>query len=467
MEREFDVPVRFAVVLALTAVVLLLPTPPGLPLSGKRALAALVFAGSIFAMQTVSLPFASLMVSVIMVVLGVADSTQTFEVLSRPIIILILGSLFVAEALRKHGLTRRLALFSVVSSGGNVGKILLGLMAIAALLSMWMENTATAAVLIPVALTIANQIPDREKAKEVTVLLVLGIAYSASLGGMVTITGSASNAVASSFLSEIQPWSFLDWIKYGLPPFVLIFPLTWWTLRRIVPVSIQRIDISLARAELDNLGPARSTEWEVIVVLNVTALLWAAGSYVEPYLLLPPTALSPAIVAMMAVSYLSLRGIIVWDDVKGVSWGMLFIIGAGLALGDSLKRTGATAWLTDLVSPVITGMPLIVTLTFLVFVSALLTNVINNSTMAAIFVPILISLARSGSSFTVVQLVLPLTLATTFGYALPSASGRMALISETGIVERGDMVKYGLILTMLSSVVLVLVFYVLIMLGLI
>lgn len=467
MEREFDVPVRFAVVLALTAVVLLLPTPPGLPLSGKRALAALVFAGSIFAMQPVSLPFASLMVSVIMVVLGVADSTQTFEVLSRPIIILILGSLFVAEALRKHGLTRRLALFSVVSSGGNVGKILLGLMAIAALLSMWMENTATAAVLIPVALTIANQIPDREKAKEVTVLLVLGIAYSASLGGMVTITGSASNAVASSFLSEIQPWSFLDWIKYGLPPFVLIFPLTWWTLRRIVPVSIQRIDISLARAELDNLGPARSTEWEVIVVLNVTALLWAAGSYVEPYLLLPPTALSPAIVAMMAVSYLSLRGIIVWDDVKGVSWGMLFIVGAGLALGDSLKRTGATAWLTDLVSPVITGMPLIVTLTFLVFVSALLTNVINNSTMAAIFVPILISLARSGSSFTVVQLVLPLTLATTFGYALPSASGRMALISETGIVERGDMVKYGLILTMLSSVVLVLVFYVLIMLGLI
>ncbi len=467
MEREFDVPVRFAVVLALTAVVLLLPTPPGLPLSGKRALAALVFAGSIFAMQPVSLPFASLMVSVIMVVLGVADSTQTFEVLSRPIIILILGSLFVAEALRKHGLTRRLALFSVVSSGGNVGKILLGLMAIAALLSMWMENTATAAVLIPVALTIANQIPDRGKAKEVTVMLVLGIAYSASLGGMVTITGSASNAVASSFLSEIQPWSFLDWIKYGLPPFVLIFPLTWWTLRRIVPVSIQRIDISLARAELDNLGPARSTEWEVIVVLNVTALLWAAGSYVEPYLLLPPTALSPAIVAMMAVSYLSLRGIIVWDDVKGVSWGMLFIIGAGLALGDSLKRTGATAWLTDLVSPVITGMPLIVTLTFLVFVSALLTNVINNSTMAAIFVPILISLARSGSSFTVVQLVLPLTLATTFGYALPSASGRMALISETGIVERGDMVKYGLILTMLSSVVLVLVFYVLIMLGLI
>lgn len=145
---------------------------------------------------------------------------------------------------------------------------------------------------------------------------------------------------------------------------------------------------------------------------------------------------------------------------------MFFIIGAGLALGDALKRTGATAWLTDLVSPFITGVPLIVTLTFLVFMSALLTNVMNNSTMAAVFVPIMINLAQVESSFTVVQLVLPLTLATTFGYALPSASGRMALISETGIVERGDMMKYGLIMTVLSSVVLVLVFYVLTVLGL-
>lgn len=146
---------------------------------------------------------------------------------------------------------------------------------------------------------------------------------------------------------------------------------------------------------------------------------------------------------------------------------MFFIIGAGLALGDALKRTGATAWLTDLVSPVITGMPLLAMLTFLVFMSAMLTNVINNSTMAAVFVPILISIARAESSFTVVQLVLPLTLATTFGYALPSASGRMALISETGIVERGDMVRYGLIMTVISSVVLVLVFYVLTVWGLI
>ena len=132
-----------------------------------------------------------------------------------------------------------------------------------------------------------------------------------------------------------------------------------------------------------------------------------------------------------------------------------------------MRSTGATAWLTDIVSPFIMDVSFFVSLVFLVFMSALLTNVINNTTVAAVFVPILISLTHVESTFTAVQLVLPMTLATTFGYMLPSASGRMALISETGIVERGDMMKYGAILTVLSSWALVVVFYVLSVMGMI
>lgn len=456
---------RFAIVVTMTLVVLLLPLPPGLTDPGKRALAAFVFTGSIFALQPVSLPFASLMVSVTLVFLGVADSSQAFVVLSRPIIMLILGSLFLAESLRKHGITRRMALASIVASGGEVDRLLLGMMAIAALLSMWMENTATTAVLIPVALTISNQITDKEKAREVTVLLVLGIAYAASLGGMVTVTGSSSNAVASGFLAEILPWTFLDWVRYGLPAFVFVFPLTWYLLMRLVPVDLRRMDIGLARDELANLGPLKAVEWEIVAVLNVTVLLWIVGSYVEPALGLPSTAISPAVVSMIAVAYMALREIIVWEDVKGVSWGMFFMIGSGLALGEALTRTGATSWLSQIVAPVITGSVLPVSLLFLVFVSALLTNVVNNTTVAAVFVPILIDLARQDPDLNAIQLVLPLTLATTFGYALPSASGRMALISSTGIVGRSEMIRIGMVVTAACSVVLALLFYVLIIVG--
>ncbi|HUS77608.1 MAG TPA: DASS family sodium-coupled anion symporter [Patescibacteria group bacterium] len=458
---------RFIAVLLITGAVLLLPTPQGLTPEGKRAMAAFVFTGAVFALQPVSLPFASLMVSVALVSLGVADVTQAFETFSRPIITLILGSLFLAEALRKQGVTRRYALRSIVASGGSVNRILLGMMGIAALLSMWMENTATAAVLIPVALTIANQVKDRESAQEITVLLVLGIAYAASLGGMVTVTGSASNAVAAGFLTEIKVWTFLDWVRYGLPAFLVVFPITWWLLLRLVKVRQRFIDISLAEKELEDLGGLRFVEWEVLLTLGVTAVVWILGASIEPVLSLPPTVLSPAVVSMAAVAFLSLRGVIAWEDVKGVSWGMVFIIGAGLSLGETLTRTGATAWLSEMINPMISGSPFIVSLLVLVFASALLTNVINNTTMAAIFVPILINLARQDPSLNAVQLVLPMTLATTFGYSLPSASGRMALISATGIVKRSNMMRYGLIMTVASAAALVALFYTLTLLRLI
>ncbi len=452
---------RFIAVVALTLLVLLLPTPAGLTVEGKRALAAFVFTGTIFALQPIPLPFAGLIVPVMLVALGLADSAQAFETLSRPIIILILGSLFLAEALRKHGITRRLALLSIVTSGGSVDRLLFSLMALAALLSMWMENTATAAVLIPVALTISSQVKDQEQSRELLVLLVLGIAYAASVGGMATVTGSASNAVASEFLAEIRVWRFIDWMKYGLLALVFVFPVTWWTLLKAMNVSLKELDIEATRGELENLGGMRGVEREVLMVLGFTILMWMGGSFMEDAVGLPSTFLAPSIVGMIAVSYMALRGIIQWEDVKGVSWGMFFAISAGLALGEALKRSGATAWLTGISSSLLSGTPFIFALVVVVFASALLTNVVNNATVAAVFVPIMIDLAAADPAFNSVRLVLPLTMATTFGYALPSASGRMALISATGIIESRDMLRYGMIMTVVSSVILIALFYLL------
>jgi sodium-dependent dicarboxylate transporter 2/3/5 len=405
------------------------------------------------------------MVFVSMIVLGVADASQAFQALSRPIVILILGSLFIAETLRKHGLTRRLAFISVVASRGDIRRLLLGFMGMAALLSMWMENTATAAVLIPVVLTIANQIEDKNQAKEVTLLLVLGIAYSASLGGMVTITGSASNAVAFGFLARTMKWTFIDWMKYGFPAFIVVFPVTWWVLERLIKVSLRRMDITLAKNELSSLGPLRPVEREIIFIITITVALWITGSYIETILVLPDTVLSPSVVSMVVVAYLAIRRIIVWEDVQDVGWGMIFIIGAGLALGETMARTGATDWLTIPITPLLTGVPFLISLLFLVFSGALLTNVINNATVVAVFTPILISIAERHPSINVLQLVIPLTLATTFGYSLPSASGRMALISATGIVERQDMIRYGIVITLVSSFILTALFYIFTLLG--
>jgi sodium-dependent dicarboxylate transporter 2/3/5 len=181
---------RFGIVLALTIGVLLLPTPEGLSGEGHRALAAFVFTASILALEPVSLPIAALMVPVALVALGIAKSTQAFQTFSRPVVFLILASLFMAEALRKLGLTRRLAMRTIVFSGGATGALLFGLMGISALFSMWVGNTATAAMLIPVALTIAKQVPDQNNAK--SLLALLDELASISEVPMIQIARSAS-----------------------------------------------------------------------------------------------------------------------------------------------------------------------------------------------------------------------------------------------------------------------------------
>jgi sodium-dependent dicarboxylate transporter 2/3/5 len=458
---------RFSLVLFLTISVLLLPRPDGLTEAGQRALAAFVFTGSILALQPVSLPIAALMVPLALVALGIADTTLAFEPFSHPVVFLILASLFIAEGLRKHGLTRRLALQTLVAAGGKVSLILLGIMLIAGLFSMWVENTATAAVLIPVALTVASQVPDPKKAKGFLMLLVIGIAYSASLGGMATVMGAGSNAVAVSFLAEIQPFSFVQWMVYGLPAFVLIFPITWILILRLIKVEVEHIDVEIVRQQLEEMGPLSQAERELSIVMLVTIILWVGGSFLEPALGLPSTLLAPAMVAIIAVSYIAIRGIINWEDVQGVSWGIFFMIGAGLALGAALIRTGATDWIAQLISPLVSGPPLIISLLLLIFLSALLTNVMNNTTIAAVFVPILISLALTDPTLNPVLMVLAVTLATTFGYSLPSASGRMALVGASGIIEPRDMMRYGLITTLISALILGLFFYVITVLNLI
>jgi sodium-dependent dicarboxylate transporter 2/3/5 len=181
--------------------------------------------------------------------------------------------------------------------------------------------------------------------------------------------------------------------------------------------------------------------------------------------MLPSTLFSPAVIAVVTVAYLSMRGVINWEDVKGISWGFLFIIGAGLSLGEALSRTGATDWFANLIGPIIIQPPVLVSLLFLVLLSALLTNVINNATVAVVFVPMLINIAQSSSAFTPLQLVLPVAFATTFGYSLPSASGRMALISTLGIIDRKEMIRCGLVLTVISSIILAVFFYSLLILN--
>jgi sodium-dependent dicarboxylate transporter 2/3/5 len=443
MRKVFDLR-RFLIVIGLTVGVLLIPAPPGLTPDAQRAIALFVFTGSILALEPAPLPIAALMVPICQIALGIDVASGAFGPFGSPVLFLILGSLFLAEALRKHGLTRRMALYIIVASRGNMSRLLFGLMFVTGLLSMWVLNTATAAVLIPVAITIAQRVQPQEKAQRALQLLVLGIAFSASIGGMGTIMGSGENAIAGGLLGQAGDFGFLSWMVFGVPTVVMLIPVSWFMLSRALPIGTVVIDTEPVAQELERLGGLKGPEREIILVLGMSVALWLTGSALETTLNLPTTLLSSAVVAIGAVALLSIEEIVDWNDLRGVNWGVFFVIGAGLTLGDALAKTGASEWFAAQLAPTLGGLPFPVIMAILMLIGFSLTQVMNNVTIGAIMAPVLITLAQA-TGMPPESLVIPTIMAVALAFMLPSASARMTMVSVTGAVDQGTMMKAGLI----------------------
>jgi sodium-dependent dicarboxylate transporter 2/3/5 len=465
VQKVFDLR-SFLIVLSLTAAVLLLPTPPGLSPQGKAALALFVFTGSSLALEPAPLPIAALLVPIAQIALGIDTAAGAFAPFGQPVLFLILGGLFLAEALNKHGLIRRMALYTIILSGGKLHRLSLGLILVSGLLSMWVLNTATVAVLIPVAITVAQRVEPQQLAGRVLSMLLLTIAFSSSVGGMGTIMGSGENAIAAGLLDQVGEFGFVEWMVYALPVSLMLLFLTWGLMRRLYPLPNVTIDTDPAAREIERLGRLKGQEREILMVLGICVFLWVAGSGIEMSLGLPDTILSSAVIAIGAVAFLSIEEIVDWNDLKSVNWGVFFVIGAGLTLGDALDKTGANTWFAGLLAPALLGLPFEVILTLLILIGFIITQFINNVPLGAILAPVLISLGEA-SGIDPVRLVVPTILAVGVAYMLPGASARMTLVAVTGAVDRREMMRIGLLVGVPSMFFVWVFFLVLARVGLI
>lgn len=466
VRKVFDLS-NLLIVFVLTTGVLMIPVPSSFDGQVHRALALFVFTGSILALQPAPLPISALMVPIAQVALGIGTAEMAFRPFGTPVVFLILGSLFLAEALRKHGLTRRLALYVIYYTNGRLPALLFGIMGVTSMLSMWVLNTATAAVLIPVAIMIAQRIPRAEDAAVVLKALVLGITYSASFGAIATIMASGENAIASGLLGKTAagPFGFLSWMQYGLPIVLILLPLSWFMLMQVFRLPAVKIDTWPVAKEIARLGNFSSAERKILIAMLVAVVLWVTGSSLESVLGLPESLLSSAIVAIVTVGVLSVEEIIDWNDLKGVNWGVFFVIGAGLTLGDALDRTGASDWFAGLLAPFLHELPYGLILAVLIGMAFTLTQFMNNITLGAILAPILIKLGDA-SGLDPSLLLLPTVFTLALAYTLPAASARMTLVSVTGAVESKDMIRAGLAVGIPSALVIWGVFYGLSQLGL-
>jgi sodium-dependent dicarboxylate transporter 2/3/5 len=261
-------------------------------------------------------------------------------------------------------------------------------------------------------------------------------------------------------------FGFFPWLVYGLPVVLVLIPITWLVLLFAFQLTRTQIETTPALRELVRARHLSNAEREILVVLALSIVLWVSGAAIERWLNLPATLLSSAVVAILAVAMLSTEELIDWNDLKGVNWGIIFVIGAGLALGDALDKTGASTWLVSLVEPALSGLPYAAVLALLIASTFLLTQFMNSVTYGAILSPILVTLGVT-SGVMPTRLVLPFVFTLALCYTLPNSSARMTLVSVSGAVDSKSMLRSGLYVGIPSAIFVFFYFLVLSTVGLI
>lgn len=411
----------------------------------RKGLCLLVFIGLLWLTEAIPLAVTALLVPVGALVLGFPGLT-TAKVLAPfadPIVFLFLGGFALASAMRAQQLDRKMARFLLTLSGGHLGRAVLLLFAVTAVLSMGISNTATAAMVLPLTLGILAPL-DPQRERRTFAFVLLGVAYAASIGGMGTLVGSPPNAIAA----RAAGIDFSQWLSIGMPLVLVLMPLMVLTLWLVLRPQLDR---HLAITVTD--VPWTWQRGLTLAVFFLTALGWTFGA--EPLknmgIQSPDTVF--ALAAAIAVVALRLVG---WREVsEHTDWGVLILFGGGLALGEVLATSGASVVLGEHVASLLQGTaPWAVLLVVAAFM-VLLSEFASNTAAAALLVPVFAAVATQ-MGLPAETLVVVVALAASCGFALPVATPPNALVFGSGRVRQRDMLRAGLPLDLACVFVLTL-----------
>jgi sodium-dependent dicarboxylate transporter 2/3/5 len=411
------------------------------------ALSITIFAAILWISEALPLPVTALLIPVGLASVGVLEIKEAYTPFGNSVLFLVLGGYALAVAVEKNKVDRWIAQHILGLSGDKTIGLFAAIMATSAVLSMLISNTATTALLIPVAIGIlAKQAMDANLSR----ILLLGVAYGASIGGVATITGTAPNAIAAGLLDI----SFLQWIGYGLPisitMLIVAMPILWWTYRP----TLKKLNL-----ETKEKLPLTKNGKKTIIVVAIILSLWLFGSFIGNIFSLPSAIFSSASVAIMAVALLILAGCVNWKTLeKGIHWGVLILLGGGLTLGHGLTESGAANWLASLLVSSTGDLPMFVLLLVLVTIAVFATELISNTAVTAKLAPILVGVALQLSLETS-SLVIPVAIATSMAFMLPVATPPNALVHASGYITQTDMIKVGLRLNLAAICVITFMFY--------
>ncbi len=408
--------------------------------------------------------------------LGVASGRDAAAPYGHELIFLFMGGFLIALAMERWGLHRRIAFQVLRLAGTRPASLVAGFMLASALLSMWVSNTATAIMMLPVALSVAGAAED-EANRRFSLCLLLGVAYGCSIGGIATPIGTPPNVFLLSFLQrelgiEI---GFARWMAFGLPITATFLPIAWWGLtRRVFPLDDAPVAGAAAVREAhDAMGPLGTGERSTAFVFSLAAGLWVFRpllAKVEVGGVAPFAGLTDASIAIAAGLLLFLlpggvtpgagatagpdepRGrsprALDWETALRLPWGILILFGGGLSLAAAIRATGVDAFLGAQVAG-LAGLPAVVVVIGVVALVVFLTELTSNTATAATFVPLLAGIAP-GLGFDPMLLAIPATVAASLAFMLPVATPPNAVVFGSGRVDLADMSRAGFFLNLVA-----------------
>ncbi len=404
----------------------------------------------------------------LMKVMPIADVGANY---GSPIIFLFFGGFVMALALEKVNLHKRIALNIVKITGTTPNKVVLGFMIATASLSMWISNTASTVVMLPIAMSVIGLLVDdadgfTKSDQNFALSVMLGIAFSANAGGIATVIGTPPNSVMLGLLENeynIQI-SFLKWMVIGVPFSIVMITISYLVLVKLMFPNKQlkfTAGKEVIQAELQKLGPMGGKEKMVLVIFAITVFLWIFRTLINK--IFPDLGLSDTVISMMAaVSLFALpynlkKGdfLINWKDTQKLAWGILILFGGALALAKGMSVSG----IVDLVASTIgaSDVSILFTATLLIVLMLFMTELMSNVALIAVLAPVVAGIAI-GLEIPILYLLIPVTMASSCAFMLPMATPPNAIVFASGYIKVHEMARVGIILNLIAVALLVLMF---------
>ncbi len=417
--------------------------------------------------EAVSISVTALIPIIFFPMLGIATMREVGSSYGDPIVFLFLGGFIIALALEKVNLHKRVALGIIRLTGSSPDRVLLGFMISTAIMSMWISNTASTVVMLPIALSVIQLLINdsdgfTNQDKQFALKIMLGIAFSANAGGIATLIGTPPNIAMAGFVESTYgiEISFVKWMAIGLPFSVVLLTLIFFILSKVFFRSKNLIlndPQSIIQKEIQKLGSINLSEIVVIIIFLITIFLWIFKGKLNDvqsiiYLSNAGISMFGAFLLFCVPIFQKNMFVLEWEDTRKLPWGIIILFGGGLALATALKNVGIIDLIGDFISNQ-NGLSIIVVSTILTVIVLFLTELMSNVALITVFTPVCAGIAI-GMDVPMLHFLIPITMAASCAFMLPMATPPNAIVFASGYVKVADMAKVGIVLNIISILIL-------------